>query len=79
LCHTYGKQQGEDILITKKFTNSELADMIGATRESVNRMLADLKKGGIVSNQQQHLVIKKLDHLKSICQCENCPKDMCRI
>ncbi|WP_159887675.1 Crp/Fnr family transcriptional regulator [Paenibacillus puerhi] len=79
LCNTYGKLQGDGILITKKFTNSELADMIGATRESVNRMLGDLKQSGILSMNGSLLVIQKLDELKLICQCENCPKDMCRI
>ena len=79
LSNTYGTPRGSDILITKKLTNSELADMIGATRESVNRMLGDLKKDGIIDQESSHLVIKDLDGLRTICQCENCPSNICRI
>jgi CRP-like cAMP-binding protein len=79
LCHSYGEENGTDILITKKLTNSELADMIGATRESVNRMLSDLRKQDVIALDNNHIIVKKLEYLKDICQCENCPKDMCRI
>jgi len=79
LSNSYGQQNGSQILITKKLTNSELADMIGATRESVNRMLSDLKKLNVVSMDNNNIVIENIDYLKNICQCENCPKDMCRI
>ncbi|MCZ8511327.1 Crp/Fnr family transcriptional regulator [Paenibacillus filicis] len=79
LCNTYGQEHGTSIVITKKLTNSELADMIGATRESVNRMLSDLRRADIIDTENQLLVVKNLSYLRDICQCENCPKDMCRI
>ncbi|SCW38685.1 CRP/FNR family transcriptional regulator, anaerobic regulatory protein [Paenibacillus tianmuensis] len=79
LCNTYGKNHGSEIVITKKLTNSELADMIGATRESVNRMLGDLKRGNIIAMENNYIVVKELSYLRDICQCENCPVDMCRI
>lgn len=79
LSNSYGQYRGNEILITKKLTNSELADMIGATRESVNRMLSDLKKQEVVSFENNYIVIKNINYLKEVCQCENCPKDMCRI
>jgi CRP-like cAMP-binding protein len=79
LCNSYGETTAEGIVITKKLTNSELADMIGATRESVNRMLSDLRKQDIISIENNQIIVKKLDYLQDICHCENCPKDMCRI
>ncbi|MFD0680377.1 MULTISPECIES: Crp/Fnr family transcriptional regulator [unclassified Paenibacillus] len=79
LSNSYGKPTGSDIIITKKISNSELADMIGATRESVNRMLSDLRKLDILAMENNYIIIKDIDHLKNICQCENCPKDICRI
>ncbi|WNQ10913.1 Crp/Fnr family transcriptional regulator [Paenibacillus aurantius] len=79
LSNTYGKPEGENILITKKLTHSELSDMIGATRESVNRMLNDLKKQGVLDNENGYIVIKDLAYLQGICRCEHCPKDICRI
>lgn len=45
LSHSYGdKIDARSYRIRKKMTHKELADMIGATRESVNRMLRDLRR-----------------------------------
>ncbi|MCL6458918.1 MAG: Crp/Fnr family transcriptional regulator [Gorillibacterium sp.] len=79
LANTYGTPRGDAILITRKLTNTELADMIGATRESVNRMLSDLKRDGIIEQENSFLIIHKLAALREICQCENCPVNICRI
>ncbi len=79
LTNTYGEQKKDGIWISKKQTHTDLAEMIGATRESVNRMLSDLKTRGVLSYDQQHLVIHDLDYLRDICHCENCPKDICRM
>lgn len=38
LSNTSGEESGRHILISKKLTNSELGELIGATRESVNRL-----------------------------------------
>ncbi|MBC8079740.1 MAG: Crp/Fnr family transcriptional regulator [Gorillibacterium sp.] len=79
LANTYGTPRGDAIYITKKLTNTELADMIGATRESVNRMLSDLKRDEIIEQENSYIIIRKLDALREICQCENCPVNICRI
>jgi CRP/FNR family transcriptional regulator len=79
LSNTYGNPRGNDILITKKLTNTDLADMIGATRESVNRMLGDLKKDDVIEQESGYLIIKNIEALREICQCENCPSNICRI
>lgn len=79
LGNTYGIEKDGRILISKKLTNSELADMIGTTRESVNRILGDLKKAGAISYEDGHIVIQDLDYLRDTCHCENCPKEICRI
>ncbi|AEI42508.1 Crp/Fnr family transcriptional regulator [Paenibacillus mucilaginosus] len=79
LCNSYGEKQGDAIRITRKVTNTELAEMIGSTRESVNRMLSDLKKADVVTLEGGYTIVKDLSYLRDICQCENCPLDMCRI
>ncbi|MCZ8516729.1 Crp/Fnr family transcriptional regulator [Paenibacillus filicis] len=82
LCNSYGVVTKKGIRISVKLTNTELADFIGATRESVNRMLSDLKKDGIVDMDAGHLLITSLNELKSICQCPSypaCPREICRI
>jgi CRP/FNR family transcriptional regulator, cyclic AMP receptor protein len=77
--NTYGEYCNGEIVIQKKFTNIELAKMINTTRETVNRMIADLKKNGIVDQINGHLVIKNLSNLKKICHCENCPLELCKV
>lgn len=79
LTNTFGIHKEDGILINKKLTNTELADMIGATRESVNRMLSDLRNGDVIENQGGLIFVKDLDYLKEICHCENCPAHICRI
>ncbi|MEW9701272.1 Crp/Fnr family transcriptional regulator [Paenibacillus sp. SI8] len=79
LTNSYGIEQDGRILITKSHTHTELADMIGATRESVNRMLSELRKANAISIENGHLVVSDLSYLRHICHCENCPKDICRV
>ena len=79
LSNTYGKPHGSDVLIQTRLTNTELAEMIGATRESVNRMLSDLKKQEVIDYQDNLIIIKDMDFLRDLCHCENCPGNICRI
>jgi len=79
LSNTYGKPFGDGVLITTRLTNNELAEMIGATRESVNRMLSEFRKLGVIDYHNSLIVIKDLDYLRDLCHCENCPGAICRV
>ncbi|MEC0243482.1 Crp/Fnr family transcriptional regulator [Paenibacillus dokdonensis] len=79
LGNTYGEKHGDSILIHKKITHTDLSNMIGATRESVNRMLSDLRKKDAVEYENGMIVIKDLGMLQDICHCEMCPNEICRI
>ncbi|MBF0706120.1 Crp/Fnr family transcriptional regulator [Alkalihalobacillus hwajinpoensis] len=79
IANTYGVEEGPSIRMTTKFTNTELADLIGATRETVNRMLNQLKKDEIIAYDGGAILIEDLDKLKAICHCEGCPKNICRL
>lgn len=79
LSNSYGVLDGPDTLIGLKINNTEMADIIGATRESVNRMLSDMKKEEVVSFRSGHIVIQDMDYLRNVCHCENCPKEICRM
>lgn len=49
LSESHGTQQKDGWLkLNTKFTNTDLANMIGTTRESVNRMISHLRKDGKV-------------------------------
>ena len=45
------------------YTQSELAGMIGGSRQSVNRLLADLSDQGLVRVERDHLVVADLERL----------------
>lgn len=79
LANSYGVACGSGVRIGLKLTNSELADMIGTTRESINRMLAGLKDDGTIDIRKGHIIITDLCALRKICQCPACPKEVCRI
>lgn len=82
LCNSCGVATADGIRIGLKLTNSELGEMIGATRESVNRMLSDMKAAGIVAYKQGYIIVRNLGELKAICHCPEypaCAKAICRI
>ncbi|MDC3413500.1 Crp/Fnr family transcriptional regulator [Aquibacillus sp. 3ASR75-11] len=77
--NTYGIRNGNRIVITEKFTNNELANLIGSTRETVNRMLATFRQEGLIKYDHGRIEILDLTKLKQICQCEDCPIGICRL
>jgi len=50
------EEQG-DVLVTDKLTQQEIADMVGASRAMVSRILKDLKEGGYISIEKKHITI----------------------
>jgi len=46
-----------DILVTEKLTQQEIADMVGASRAMVSRILKDLKEGGYISIEKKRITI----------------------
>lgn len=80
LVNTYGIQQEDNtFFIPQKFTNTELANLCGTSREVINRLLQDLKKQQIISENQGQLTVHDLEFLKQACECDNCPIFICRI
>jgi len=82
LCNSYGVMGPSGIRIDLKLTNTELADFIGTTRESVNRMLHTFKEDGTIDIRGGKIYVTQLDALRRICQCPTCPacpKEICRI
>lgn len=78
--NTYGITQSNDIiLISEKITNYDLANLIGATRETVNRLLSGFEKNGLIKTTNGRIEIFNLAGLKEINRCENCNIDICRL
>lgn len=77
--NTYGQKNGDNVIITKKFTDSDFADMVGASRETVNRLFSVFKNNKIISYRNGQLEILDLSGLKELCHCEDCSASICRL
>ncbi|MEH7348362.1 Crp/Fnr family transcriptional regulator [Gottfriedia acidiceleris] len=80
ISNSYGEIIENGILLNINLTNQELAKFCAATRESVNRMLSDLRKKNVISySPDGKIIIKDLQFLKNEIGCDNCPIDICNI
>lgn len=59
LARLHGKPLEDGFIITRRPTHQELADTVGASRETVSRVLADLTRRGVVRNSGRMLIIEK--------------------
>ncbi len=83
LSNSFGIMEPTGILIDIKLTNNELAELVGTTREGINRMLSSMKKEGIIENTPDGFIrIQQLEALRRAAgcpECPICPKEICRI
>jgi len=79
LCNSYGVLRENGIEISVPLTNQDLANFCGTARESVSRMLTELRKNHIISISKKRITVHDLDYLKKEIDCENCPIEYCNI
>ncbi|WP_084031660.1 Crp/Fnr family transcriptional regulator [Anaerobacillus arseniciselenatis] len=77
--NSYGVKSDDGILINVQLTNQDIANYIGTTRESVNRMLNDLKKDKIISVDKGFITVRDIQFLKDYLHCGDCPVEICTI
>ena len=69
LLASHGQELGPSrTRIGRRFSQEDLASMVGATRESVNKHLARLERDGILVKESGHLVIVDLPRLQAEAQ-----------
>ncbi|WP_096198988.1 Crp/Fnr family transcriptional regulator [Bacillus sp. FJAT-45350] len=66
LVKEYGEETEQGITIQLKLTHEELGSYFGATRESVNRLINQLKREGIVSNKQGFITVHHVERLEKM-------------
>src|SRR5699024_4827480 len=80
LSNSYGIKQHDGIIIDLPLTNQELAKFCSCTRESVNRMLGELRKQNVLTiYHNKKILIKDIQFLRNENNCENCPIEICNI
>ena len=57
LCEMFGEERVEGTVIEQRFTQADLANMVGATRQWVSMTLNQLRQQGIVQIDKRRLVI----------------------
>lgn len=80
LSNSYGIKKEDGVLIDLVLTNRDLANFCATTRESVNRMLVQLRKKDVIDyDKSGKILIKNLQYLRDEIGCENCPIEICNI
>ena len=64
LTETYGQKDGDIVYIDLNLTQKELGDMIGSTRESINKELKILRDKGLITMQENKIQIIDMTRLK---------------
>lgn len=64
LAYEHGKKRDGGIAIDFPITNQDLANIVGTSRESINRLLNQLKKDEIVKSDRNGIFIYSLDKLR---------------
>ena len=64
LAMQHGRREGDVIFIDLSLTQKDMASMVGATRESINKELRTLREKGLVSIQENMICIHNLERLK---------------
>ena len=49
LCREYGRPVGDEVCIDLRLTHQDIADMIGATRQTVTSTLGELRRSGVLT------------------------------
>jgi CRP/FNR family transcriptional regulator/CRP/FNR family cyclic AMP-dependent transcriptional regulator len=68
LASSYGKQRENGVLITAPITQEELANMIGVTRESVNRNLGAFRREGLIGREGRRILVLDEARLRTYCE-----------
>jgi CRP-like cAMP-binding protein len=64
LSHRFGQQTDEGVRVAHDLTQEELAQLVGASRETVNKALADFAARGWVRREGRAIVLLDLDRLE---------------
>lgn len=62
-----GTQRGDGVVLPSGLTQEDLANMIGVTRESVNRNLSVFRRLGLIAREGRKIIIRDPAGLRSYC------------
>ena len=62
----YGTFVGRGVELSVPFSQQEIADMVGAARQTVSGIINELKLGGVISVSQKFIRIENIEKLKNL-------------
>lgn len=65
LCEMHGHPQADGVSIEHEFTQEDLANMVGATRQWVSITLSELQRAGLVRIEKRRLMVLDLEALRN--------------
>jgi len=66
LAKTYGKRTPEGLLIDLELPQQQLGDLVGATRESMNKVLRGFSEQGLVRVENRFILLLRPDEIEAI-------------
>jgi len=66
MAETLGQRVGSQLKLNIRISRQDLADMTGSTKESISRLMARLKRKGILKTSRGMIFIFDLDQLKAM-------------
>ena len=66
LARNYGRVTAEGTLIDLKLPQQALGDMVGTSRESINKQLRAWSRAGLVKSSRSYITVCDLDELESL-------------
>ena len=63
LAESFGRTDGDRVVIDMPITQADLATLVGATRQTVNQALGELGREGLVERRRQRIVLPSIDAL----------------
>ncbi|EHK53061.1 Crp/Fnr family transcriptional regulator [Allomesorhizobium alhagi] len=65
---THGRTEGNSLVIDKKITHDELANIVGSTRQWVTMTLDKFQKRGLITVSRQRIVVEQHDMLRGLAE-----------
>ena len=60
----FGEESPDGLLVSHDLTQEELAQLVGASRETVNKALADFSQRGWIRMEQRQVTLMDIDRLE---------------
>jgi CRP-like cAMP-binding protein len=64
LATTRGRSEGDSVIVDGRFTQTDLAAMVGASRETVNKALRAFERGGLLRHERGAITVMRPERLR---------------